>query len=90
MLSSNADSLVWHWGSNGFSNEPYPTITFDEPEWQPVTLQGYDLFGCGSAPIPDSVYVRPRFLRSSSRSRYPVRLVSRWNSPAMPTPVPSS
>ncbi|MGB6047976.1 MAG: gliding motility-associated C-terminal domain-containing protein [Flavobacteriales bacterium] len=61
MLSSNADSLVWHWGSNGFSNEPYPTITFDEPEWQPITLQGYDLFGCGSAPIPDSVYVRPRF-----------------------------
>ncbi len=61
MLSSNADSLAWHWGSDGFSNEPYPTITFNEPGWQPITLQGYDLFGCGSAPIPDSVYVRPRF-----------------------------
>ena len=61
MLSSNADSLVWHWGNDGFSNDPYPTITFNEPEWQPITLQGFDLLGCGSAPIPDSVYVRPRF-----------------------------
>lgn len=61
LLSSSADSLVWRWGSNGFSNVPYPEITFDEAEWQPISLQGYDSLGCGSAPVPDSVYVRPRF-----------------------------
>lgn len=71
MLSSNADSLVWHWGSDGFSNEPYPTITFDEPYWQPITLQGFDLFGCGSAPIPDSVYVRPRFPATFTAEQVP-------------------
>ncbi|MBS1937187.1 MAG: gliding motility-associated C-terminal domain-containing protein [Bacteroidetes bacterium] len=61
LLSTNADSLVWRWGSTGFSNEPFPTITFDSPGWQPITLQGFDATGCGSAPLPDSVFVRPRF-----------------------------
>ncbi len=61
LIVSNADSLAWHWGSNGFSSEEYPTISFDEPGWQPVNLQGYDSLGCGSAPLVDSVYVRPRF-----------------------------
>lgn len=61
LLSSTADSLVWRWGSNGFSNDPFPVIAFEEPGWQPISLQGYDLLGCGSAARPDSVYVRPRF-----------------------------
>lgn len=61
LISSNADSLVWHWGDNGFSNEAFPTITFDQSGWQPVNLQGYDSLACGSAPQLDSVYVIPRF-----------------------------
>lgn len=60
LLDSNADSLVWRWGTEGFSNESYPTILFDEPYWQPISLQSYDADGCGSVPLEDSVYVRPR------------------------------
>lgn len=61
LITSNADSLGWHWGTNGFSKEEYPTITFDQSGWQPISLIGYDSLGCGSAPVVDSVYVRPRF-----------------------------
>ncbi len=61
LISSTADSLVWRWGTNGFSNEEFPTISFDDGGWQPVTLQGYDSLACGSAPLLDSVYVVSRF-----------------------------
>ncbi len=61
LIQSNADSLAWHWGDDGFSNEPFPTITFHQPEWQLISLIGYDSLGCGSTPVVDSVYVRPRF-----------------------------
>ncbi len=71
LLSSTADSLVWHWGNNGFSNEDFPTISFDQSGWQPITLQGYDLLNCGSAPIPDSVYVVPRFPASFTAEQLP-------------------
>lgn len=58
---TNADSIVWHWGSDGFSNAFFPTVIFDEPGWQPISLQGFDSLGCGNVPVLDSVYVRPRF-----------------------------
>jgi len=61
LIQSNADSLAWHWGSDGFSKEAFPTITFHQPGWQPISLSGYDTLGCGSIPVVDSVYVRPRF-----------------------------
>lgn len=61
LISSTADSLAWHWGTNGHSSEEFPVISFNQPYWQPISLQGYDSLGCGSAPLRDSVYVRPRF-----------------------------
>lgn len=60
LLDSNADSLVWRWGEEGYSNEAYPTILFDEPFWQPISLQSFDADGCGSEPLLDSVFVRSR------------------------------
>ncbi len=60
LLTSNADSLVWRWGTNGYSNEEYPTIVFDEPFWRPISLQSFSADGCGDIPVEDSVYVRPR------------------------------
>ena len=61
VLLSNADSLVWRWGVDGFSNENFPAVSFDEPEWQPISLQGFDALGCGNIPVLDSIYIRPRF-----------------------------
>lgn len=58
--TSTADSLVWRWETNGLSNEADPMVTFNSPFWQPISLQGFDLFGCGSEPLLDSVFVRPR------------------------------
>ncbi|MBK8531733.1 MAG: gliding motility-associated C-terminal domain-containing protein [Flavobacteriales bacterium] len=58
--ATTADSLVWRWGANGYSNEENPTVNFTRPFWQPISLQGFDLFGCGGPPVRDSVYVRPR------------------------------
>lgn len=60
VTQSNADSLVWRWGTNGFSNLAEPSISFNEPFWQPISLQGFDEFGCGNVPVLDSVYIRPR------------------------------
>ncbi len=60
MLTSDADSLVWRWGTSGFSNLTDPTANLAAPFWQPISLQGFDVFGCGNAPVVDSVYVRPR------------------------------
>src|SRR5436190_6399676 len=54
---STADSVVWTWGSSGFSNQLDPLIHF--PAWgiQPVTLQGFDSLGCGGLPVLDSIYI---------------------------------
>lgn len=71
VTQSNADSLVWRWDDDGFSNLPEPTITFDEPLWQPITLQGFDAFGCGSVPLLDSVYVRARLPADFSVEQVP-------------------
>jgi gliding motility-associated-like protein len=60
MLTSDADSLVWRWGTSGFSNLTDPVANLADPFWQPVSLQGFDAFGCGNQPVRDSVYVRPR------------------------------
>lgn len=59
-ILSNADSLVWRWGTSGFSDLSDPEVMFNEPLWQPVSLQGFDALGCGSLPVEDSVFVRPR------------------------------
>jgi len=57
-IATDADSLVWRWGGFGFSNVPDPTVAFPQAGWQPISLQGFDLFDCGSAPLADSIYVR--------------------------------
>ena len=56
-LLSTADSLVWRWAGYGFSNLRDPTISFTAPGWQPVSLQGFDLTGCGGLPVLDSIYI---------------------------------
>lgn len=71
VLDSDADSLVWRWGSTGFSNELEPGITFDQPFWQPVSLQGFDAFGCGSLPVMDSIFVRPRIPATYTAAQVP-------------------
>ncbi|MBP9081360.1 MAG: gliding motility-associated C-terminal domain-containing protein [Flavobacteriales bacterium] len=71
LIQSNADSLAWQWGNDGFSTEQFPTITFNEPGWQPISLIGYDALGCGSAPVMDSVFVRPRFPASFTLEQVP-------------------
>jgi gliding motility-associated-like protein len=58
--TSTADSLIWTWGSSGLSNAPNALVSFTDPYWQPVTLQGFDTLGCGTVPVEDSIYVRPR------------------------------
>ncbi len=57
---SDAASLLWQWGDTSSSTLSEPSIFFDEPYWQPITLQGFDAAGCGGTPAEDSVYVRPR------------------------------
>ncbi len=57
---TDADSLVWRWGGFGTSNLGSPTVILPDPFWQPISLQGYDLFGCGNLPVLDSIFVRPR------------------------------
>ncbi|MBK9177040.1 MAG: gliding motility-associated C-terminal domain-containing protein [Flavobacteriales bacterium] len=59
-VATDADSLVWRWGGFGFSNLPDPTVVFPQGLWQPISLQGFDLFGCGGAPVQDSIYIRPQ------------------------------
>lgn len=58
-ILSDADSLVWRWGASGFSNEHDPLLDFEDPYWQPISLQGFDSVGCGSLPVLDSVFIRP-------------------------------
>ena len=71
LLASTADSLVWRWGTNGISNDNFPTIVFDQPFWQPISLQAFDLLGCGNEPVLDSVYVRPRFPATFTAEQVP-------------------
>ncbi len=58
--ATNADSLVWRWAANGFSNLPNPTAVFTQGLWQPVSLQAFDSLGCGNAPVQDSIFIRPQ------------------------------
>lgn len=60
VVQSTADSVVWHWGAQNTSTLTDPLIGFTEPDWQPITLQGFDTLGCGDLPVIDSIYVRPR------------------------------
>lgn len=69
--TSDADSLVWRWGTSGFSNAEDPVVTFDQPFWQPISLQGFDAFGCGSLPVMDSVFVRPRIPATYTAAQIP-------------------
>ncbi|MBK7944795.1 MAG: gliding motility-associated C-terminal domain-containing protein [Flavobacteriales bacterium] len=59
-LATNGDSLVWRWGSSGFSNLTTPIAVFPEGLWQPVSLQAFDAFGCGNAAEQDSIFIRPQ------------------------------
>jgi gliding motility-associated-like protein len=69
--TNTADSLVWRWGADGFSNDPNATVRFDEPGWQPVSLQGFDSLGCGSAPVVDSIWSRPRLPATYTAEQIP-------------------
>ncbi|MBL7951234.1 MAG: gliding motility-associated C-terminal domain-containing protein [Flavobacteriales bacterium] len=68
---SDADSLIWRWGVNGNSNALEPTIMYDDPFWQPISVQGFDALGCGSLPVHDSVFVRPRSYADHSATQVP-------------------
>jgi gliding motility-associated-like protein len=59
VLSSDAATLVWRWGSSGYSTASAPVVSFEDPYWQPISLQGFDADGCGNVPVRDSVYVSP-------------------------------
>lgn len=55
-IASTADSLVWHWQPNGFSNENDPLIALTQFGWQTISLQGFDSLGCGNVPLQDTIY----------------------------------
>ena len=57
-IVNTADSIVWHWQDFGVSNELDPLIAFTASGWQPISLQGFFLLGCGSAPVLDSIYAQ--------------------------------
>ncbi|MBX2977815.1 MAG: gliding motility-associated C-terminal domain-containing protein [Flavobacteriales bacterium] len=70
-LSSDADSIIWRWGTSGISNETDPVANLAAPFWQPVSLQGFDAFGCGNQPVTDSIYVRPRLKADFTAEQIP-------------------
>ncbi len=57
--TSNADSLVWRWENGQMSNAVDAVVMFSQPYWQPISLQGFDLLGCGNVAIQDSIYIHP-------------------------------
>lgn len=59
-IATTADSLVWRWAGYGFSNQVNPLIAFTGSGWQPVSLQGFDLLGCGGLPVLDSIFAQPQ------------------------------
>ncbi|MBK8227827.1 MAG: gliding motility-associated C-terminal domain-containing protein [Flavobacteriales bacterium] len=56
-LATNGDSLEWTWGVDGYSNARDPLIAFPDAGWQHVTLQAFDLTGCGNLPVLDSIFI---------------------------------
>jgi gliding motility-associated-like protein len=60
VAATDGDSLVWRWGAAGYSNFPNPIAVFPQGLWQPVSLQAFDAFGCGNAPVQDSIFIRPQ------------------------------
>lgn len=56
--ATDADSLVWRWDADGFSNDTDPTVSFTNIGWQHISLQGFDLFGCGNIPTLDSIFIQ--------------------------------
>ncbi len=71
VAQSDADSLVWRWANNGYSNAEEPTVVFDLPYWQPISLQGFDALGCGNLAVEDSVFVRPRLPADHTAAQIP-------------------
>jgi len=53
-----ADSLVWTWGVDGFSNNAAPLAVFQNTGWNEVTFQAFQEIGCPSPLIVDNVFVR--------------------------------
>lgn len=56
--ATDADSLVWRWDVDGFSNATDPTVSFTQTGWQPISLQPFDAFGCGNVPTLDSMFIQ--------------------------------
>ncbi|MBX2974267.1 MAG: gliding motility-associated C-terminal domain-containing protein, partial [Flavobacteriales bacterium] len=71
VTTSGAALLHWQWGGGDTSSLAQPSISFDRPYWQPVSLQGFDLDGCGGEPALDSVYVRPRIAADFMAAQVP-------------------
>jgi len=69
--TNTADSLVWRWGTSSISNDPNATVSFTEPGWQPISLQGFDSLGCGSAAVEDSIWSRPRLPATYTAEQVP-------------------
>lgn len=79
LTASDADSLIWRWGASGLSNDSVPPVVFHDPLWQPISLQGFDTLGCGSVPVEDSVFVRPRLPAVFTAEQLPCTpLVELW------------
>jgi len=56
-LSTNADTVVWRWQTTGVGFNFNQRAVFTDSGYQPVSLQGFDFFGCGSLPVQDSIYI---------------------------------
>jgi gliding motility-associated-like protein len=56
-LATTADSIVWRWAPDGFSNEFNHQIVYDASGYQLVSAQGFDADGCGGLPVLDSIYI---------------------------------
>lgn len=69
--TSAVATLLWQWGDTGTSTITEPSITFDTPYWQPISLQGFDHTGCGGTPALDSVYVRPKLPADFTAAQVP-------------------
>ena len=56
-VATTADSIVWRWATNGFSNAFNDLINFSQSGYQPISIQGFDTLGCGGLAVQDSIFI---------------------------------
>ncbi len=59
VAETDADSIEWRWDGGSVGYDSLQTVSFAQPFWRPISLQGFYQFGCGSAPLQDSIYIHP-------------------------------